>query len=208
MWINQIQKKTVNLQTKILEMNKYIKLVIAGLMIALGIYLMLNREVGWGIVSVVLAAIPVFLFFRNEYMWLAFWKMRDGNTDLSASAKWLHKITDYKSQLHRSQFGYYHYLLGLTQADNPSRTEGLMKKALDYGLTMKHDRALAKFNLAAVALSKGNKTEAQKLLNEAQKLDSAGMLTEHLKTMKDQMKKPSMQKHMHNPHMRNRGKYF
>ena len=30
-------------------MNKYIKLVIAGLMVAGGIFLMFNRQVGWGI---------------------------------------------------------------------------------------------------------------------------------------------------------------
>ena len=83
----------------------------------------------------------------------------------------------------------------------------LMKKALDYGLSMKHDRALATMNLAAVALSKGRRQEAQKLMDDAKRLDTAGMLTEHLKTMKDQLKMPSMQKHMHNPNMRQRGKF-
>ena len=187
-------------------MNKYIKFVIAGLMIAGGIFLMFNRQIGWGIVLVVLSAFPIFLFYRNEYLWLTIWKMKD--QDLSKSAKWLANITDYKSQLHRSQYGYYHYLVGLTHAENPLKSEGFMKTALEYGINMKQDRALAKFNLAIASLSRGNKTEAQKLINEAQKLDSAGMLTEHLKTMKEQMKKPNMQKHMHNPNMRNRGKYF
>lgn len=187
-------------------MNKYIKLVIAGLMIGAGIFLMFNREIGWGIVLVVLSAIPVALFFRNEYLLLALWKMRDQNLD--KVAKLLSNITNYQTQLHRSQYGYYHYMVGLTFADNPLKSEPYMKKALEYGLNMKHDRALAKFNLAIVALSKGNKTEAQRLINEAQKLDTAGLLTEHLKSMKEQMKKPSMQKHMHNPQMRNRGKYF
>ena len=99
-------------------------------------------------------------------------------------------------------------MLGLTYAENPLKAEGLMKTALEYGMSMKHDRALAKFNLAIAALSRGNKTDAQRLLNDAQKLDTAGMLTEHIRTMKEQMKKPSMQKHMHNPNMRHRGKFF
>lgn len=187
-------------------MNKYIKLVIAGLMICAGIFLMFNREIGWGIVLVVLSAIPVALFFRNEYTLLALWKLRDQN--LQEASQWLSRITDYKTQLHRSQYGYYHYMMGLTMADSPMKSEPYMKKALEYGLSMKHDRALATFNLAAVALSKGKKTEAQKLLNDAKKLDTAGLLAEHIGTMKTQMKAPSMQKHMHNPQMRNRGKYF
>jgi hypothetical protein len=33
-------------------MNKYIKFLIAGLMIAAGVYLMMNRQIGWGIVIV------------------------------------------------------------------------------------------------------------------------------------------------------------
>jgi hypothetical protein len=83
-----------------------------------------------------------------------------------------------------------------------------MKKALEYGLNMKHDRAMATLNLAAAAISKGRKQEGQKLLEEAKRLDSAGMMTDQIKMMKDQLKMPTMQKHMHNPNMRNRGKFF
>lgn len=187
-------------------MNKYIKLVIATVMVLGGIALMFNREIGWGIVLMVLALIPIALFFRNEYILLAMWKMRDQKLD--QSAVWLSKITNYQSQLHRSQYGFYHYMMGLTMAETPAKSEPYMKKALDYGLNMKHDRALATFNLAATALARGNKTEAQKLLNEAKRLDTAGLLTEHLNTMKGHLKMPNMQKHLHNPQMRNRGKYF
>lgn len=123
---------------------------------------------------------------------------------------YLAAITNYKSQLHHSQYGYFHYLTGLASAQEsqPSRMENLMKKALEYGLNMKHDRAMANLNLAAIAISKGRKQEGQRLLEEAKRLDSSGMMTEQIKMMKDQLKMPSMQKHMHNPHMRQRGKYF
>lgn len=187
-------------------MNKYIKLVVASLMIAGGMLLMFNREIGWGIMCVVLAAIPVLLFFKNEYILIAMWKMRD--QDLTKITAWVNKITDYRSQLHRSQYGYYHFLMGLSKGDNPTQSESYMKKALDYGLSMNHDKALAMFNLAAVALSRGKKIEAQRLLNEARKLDTAGLLTEHFSTMKNHLKMPNMQKHMHNPQMRHRGKHF
>lgn len=188
-------------------MNKYIKFVIAALMIAAGVFLMMNRQIGWGIVVVLLAAVPVFLFFKNEFILLAFWQLRKQN--MPKAAEWLTKITNYQSQLHKSQYGYFHYLQGLTLAqDNPTKVEPLMRKALEFGLNMKHDRAMATLNLAAGALQKGRKQEAQKLLEEAKRLDSAGMMTDQIKMMKDQLKMPSMQKHMHNPHMRQRGKFF
>jgi hypothetical protein len=69
-------------------------------------------------------------------------------------------------------------------------------------------KPMATLNLAAAALQKGRKPEAQRLLEEAKKLDSAGMMTDQIKMMKEQLKMPSMQKHMHNPNMRQRGKFF
>lgn len=189
-------------------MNKNIKLVFAGILITLGIYLMFfTRNIGWGIVITILSGIPILLYFKNEYILLAFWQMRKQKMD--KAGEFISKITDYKTQLHRTQYGYYHYLQGLTLSQNqPAKVETLMRKALDYGLNMKHDRALATLNLAAIAISKGRKQEGQKLLEEAKKLDSAGMMTEQIKMMKEQLKMPSMQKHLHNPHMRQRGKFF
>lgn len=187
-------------------MNKYIKFVIAGLMIAAGIYLMMNRNIGWGIVVVLLSSIPVLLFFKNEFILAAFWYLRKQN--MEKATKWLSKITNFESQLHRSQYGYFHYLQGLTLAqDHPQKVEPLMKKALEYGLNMKHDRAMATLNIAAGAMQKGRRQEATKLLEEAKRLDSAGMMTEQIKMLKDQLKMPTMQKHMHNPNMRQRGKF-
>ena len=188
-------------------MNKYIKFLIATLIIAAGVYLMMNRNIGWGIVVVILSAIPIFLFFKNELILLAFWFLRKQNT--VKATFWLSKITNYKSQLHKSQYGYFHYLQGLVLAqDHPGKVEPLMKKALEYGLNMKHDRAMATLNIAAGALQKGRRQEAKILLDEAKKLDSAGMMTDQIKMMKDQLKMPTMQKHVHNPNMRQRGKSF
>ncbi len=175
-------------------------------MIAAGIYLMMNRNAGWGTVLVILSAIPVFLFFKNELILLAFWQLRKQN--IPKTTFWLSKITNFESQLQKSQYGYFHYLQGLTLAqDNPAKVEPLMKKALEYGLNMKHDRAMATLNLAAGAMQRGRRQEAQKLLEEAKRLDSAGMMTDQIKMLKDQMKMPSMQKHLHNPNMRQRGKF-
>lgn len=188
-------------------MNKNIKFVIAALIIALGIYLMTIRVIGWGIVLVVLSAVPIFLYFKNENILLAFWQLRKQN--MEKASKFLNNIKNYKTELHKNQYGYYHYLQGLVLAqDHPTKVEPLMRKALEYGLNMKHDRAMATLNLAAGAISKGRKQEGQKLLEEAKRLDSAGMMTDQIKMLKDQLKMPTMQKHMHNPNMRNRGKFF
>ena len=142
-------------------MNKNIKIAVAALLILLGLYMMIfTRNLGWGIVVFLLAAFPILLYFKNEYILLAFWQLRKQN--MEKAAEWLTKITDYKGQLHKTQYGYFHYLLGLTQAqDHPTKVEPLMKKALEYGLNMKHDRAMATLNLAAAAISKGRKQEGQ-----------------------------------------------
>ncbi|KQM46243.1 hypothetical protein [Chryseobacterium sp. Leaf201] len=188
-------------------MNKYIKVAVAAVLILLGLYMMFfTRNLGWGIVIFLLAAAPILLFFKNEYILLAFWQLRKQN--MEKAAVWLQNITNYRVQLHKSQYGYFHYLTGLTQAQaQPAKVEPFMKKALEYGLNMKHDRAMATLNLAAAAISKGRRQEGQKLLEEAKRLDSAGMMTDQIKMMKDQLKMPTMQKHMHNPNMRNRGKF-
>lgn len=189
-------------------MNKYIKLVIAGLLMVLGIYMMFfTRSVGWGVVVFLLSAFPILLFFKNENILLAFWYLR--KQDTVKASKWLNNIKNFKTELHKSQYGYYHYLQGLTLAqDSPAKVEPLMKKALEYGLNMKQDRAMATLNLAAASISKGRRQEGQRLLEEARKLDTGGLMTDQIKMMKDQLKMPSMQKHMHNPNMRQRGKFF
>lgn len=188
-------------------MNKYLKFVIAALIIAFGVYLMFNRNIGWGIVVVILSGIPILLFFKNEYILLSFWFMRKQN--IIKASQWLARITNFKQQLHKSQYGYYHYMMGLTQAQtNPTAVEHYMKTALDYGLNMKHDRAMAKLNLGAIALQQGRRQQAKLLIDEAKKLDTSDMLGDQIKMLKDQMKLPNMKKHMHNPNMRQRGKFF
>jgi hypothetical protein len=51
------------------------------------------------------------------------------------------------------------------------------------------DLAVAKLNLAGVAMSRRRKLEATNLISEVKKLDKQGMLKDQIKLMKDQMKK-------------------
>ncbi len=76
-------------------MNKYIKIAVAAILILLGLYMMIfTRNLGWGIVVFLLAAFPILLFFKNEYILLAFWQLRKQN--MEKAAEWLTKITDYQ----------------------------------------------------------------------------------------------------------------
>ena len=72
---------------------------------------------------------------------------------------------------------------------NMNDAEKYFKTAISFGLSMDHDLAMAKLNLAGIAFTKRRKLEAQKLLQEAQKLDKRDMLSEQIKMMKQQMKK-------------------
>ncbi|MDA9908424.1 DUF2892 domain-containing protein, partial [Schleiferiaceae bacterium] len=57
------------------------------------------------------------------------------------------------------------------------------------GLRMNQDKALAKLNLAGIALTKRRKKEAQILLTEVKKLDTKNVLAEQTKYIKQQMKR-------------------
>lgn len=189
-------------------MNKYIKLFIAALIIAFGIYLITDRHEALGILVIILSIFPIILFFRNEYMLLAFWKLR--KQDIYGARVWMNKITNIKSQLVRKQYGYYHYLMGLTEnQENQPKIENYMKKALEYGLSFKQDRALATLNLATACFSRGNKTEGDRLLSEAKKLDTSNMLGDQIKMIKEQTKRMNVSRsNMANPNMRSRSKYM
>jgi Icc-related predicted phosphoesterase len=72
---------------------------------------------------------------------------------------------------------------------NLHQSEKFFKKAIELGLSMDMDLAVAKLNLAGIAMSRRRKMEATALLNEAKKLDKQNMLNDQIKMMKEQMKK-------------------
>jgi len=173
--------------------NKIIKLIIAVLIFGYAIYQFTEGLIGNGIMFILLASIFVFLYFKNEIILLAFLRLR--KQDFPGATKWLSKIKNPQSALVKKQQGYYYYLHGImVSQSNMNDAEKHFKKAISLGLSMKHDLAMAKLNLAGIAFSKRRKIEAQKLLTEAQKLDKQGMLTEQIKMMKDNMKKSQMPK--------------
>ena len=168
--------------------NKNFKLVLAGIIFILAIWQFIEGNIGNGIFLILLASIFIFLYFKNEMILMAFLRLR--KQDFEGAKKWLDKIKDPEKALTQKQQGYYWYLHGLMVSQtNITQAEKYFKKAIRLGLSMNQDLAMAKLNLAGIAMTKRRKREAQMLLQEAKKLDKHKVLDDQIKMMKQQMKK-------------------
>ncbi len=168
--------------------NKNFKLILAGIIFIASVWQFIEGHIGNGIMFILLALIFIFLYFKNEMILMAFLRLR--KQDFPGAKKWLDKIKDPETALTQKQQGYYWYLNGLMLSQtNITKAEKYFKKAIKLGLAMDQDLAMAKLNLAGIAMTKRRKREAQMLLTEAKKLDKHGMLKEQITMMKQQMKK-------------------
>lgn len=168
--------------------NKNFKLVITGLILIASVWQFIEGHIGNGIMLILMSSIFIFLYFKNEMILMAFLRLR--KQDFPGAKKWLDKIKDPETALTQKQQGYYWYLNGLMLSQtNITKAEKYFKKAIKLGLAMDQDLAMAKLNLAGIAMTKRRKREAQNLLTEAKKLDKHGMLKEQITMMKQQMKK-------------------
>jgi tetratricopeptide (TPR) repeat protein len=119
---------------------------------------------------------------------LAFLRLR--KQDFDGAKKWLDKIKNPEAALTQKQQGYFNYIHGLLLSQsNMTKAEKYFKRAIKLGLSMQQDLAMAKLNLAGIAMTKRRKREAQLLLKEAKSLDKHGMLNEQIQMMKKQMKR-------------------
>ena len=168
--------------------NKNIKLVIAVAIVAWAVYEFTQKHIGNGISLILLAGVFVFFYFKNELLLLAFLRLR--KQDFPGAQKWLNYVKNPSGALIKKQEGYYNFLHGLLVSQtNLTQAEKYFNKALKLGLSMSHDIAMAKLQLAGVAMTKRRKREATNLIAEAKKLDKHGVLNEQIKMMKQQMKK-------------------
>jgi hypothetical protein len=168
--------------------NKNIKLVLAALTLAWSVYQFSQGNIMNGISILLLAGIFVLLYFKNEFILLAFLQLRKQNFE--GTKKWLGYIKNPETALIVKQQGYYNYLYGIILSQtNITQAEKYLRKAVKLGLAMKHDLAMAKLQLAGIAMTKRRKREATMLMSEAKKLDKHGMLKEQMQMMKQQMKK-------------------
>lgn len=167
---------------------KTIKLILAVGILGVGLQQFIDSEIGNGLFLLLLSGMFVLLYFKNELIFLAFLRLR--KQDFAGTEKWLNRIPNPKANLVTKQQGYFYYLHGIIQSQtNLTQAQKHFKKAIELGLNMKHDLAMAKMSLAGILMQKRRKREATALLAEAKKLDSHGMMTAQLKIMQQQMKK-------------------
>lgn len=168
--------------------NKNIKLIVAASIISFAIYQFTEGNIGNGIFLLLLSAIFILFYFKNELIILAFLQLRKQNFE--GAKKYLDMISNPDTALVKKQQGYYNYLNGLMVSQtNLHQAEKYFRKAIELGLSMDQDLALAKLQLAGIAASKRRKIEAEKLLGEAKKLDKHNMLKDQIVMMKQQLKR-------------------
>jgi len=168
--------------------NKNIKLVIAGIIIAWAIFEFTQGNIWSGIFILLLSGIFILFYFKNEFILMSFLRMR--KQDFVGAEKWLNKIKNPEKALVKKQQGYYNFLKGImTSQRNLTQAEKYFRKAINLGMSMNHDLAMAKLQLAGIAMAKRRKREATMLMNEAKKLDKHGMLKDQIAQLKQQMKK-------------------
>lgn len=168
--------------------NKGIRLGLTAIFLGLAIWQFVEINIGNGIMWLLLASIVLLTYFRNENIIIAFWHLR--KNDMAKADKALNRIKNPEKSLVKGQLAYWYMLKGMIQSQNGiGKSETFLRKALSTGLRQKHDRAMAKLQLAGIALAKRRKREAQVLLTEVKKLDTRGMLTEQVKMLKQQMKR-------------------
>jgi hypothetical protein len=168
--------------------NKQIKIGLIALVTIFAIYQFYLINIFYGILLLLLAGIIVLTIFRNEYIIAAFYYLRKG--DIKNAEKWLSKIK-YPENLIQSQRAYYYYLNGLveTQLRGMNKAEKYFKMALNTGLRMKNDQAVANLNLAGIYLAKRNKKVATHYLQEAKKTDKHKLLSDQIKEFEKHMKR-------------------
>lgn len=167
---------------------KFIRLVIAALILAGAVYLFVDGAIGNGILLVLLAGIFVLLHFKNEMNLLAFYFVR--RNKFEKAGKVLNRVKHPEGMI-KSQEAYHYFLTGLveTQSHNNSKAEKLFKKALNTGLRMQTDQAVAKLNLSGIYLSQRNKKLSRYYLQEAKKSDKQKMLNAQIREIEHMMKR-------------------
>ncbi len=163
-----------------------VRLIIACVLFGAAVALCVFGFWGWGILVLLLGGFVLVTFFFNEKMLISQFYLRKENSD--KAEYWLLKIKDHEKELHKNQYGYYNLLIGLIESRKaPLKSEKYFKKALQLGMSMSHNIALAKLSLAGIAMAKRNKREAQMYLSEASKEDKNKLLADQIKMMKGQM---------------------
>src|SRR2546428_7297456 len=94
--------------------SRYSRLGIAVLALALAIYLFTISQISLGLLLILVSALFVLFFFRNENMLAAFFYMRKNN--LERAGHFLARIKNPDETLGRGQAAYYNFLMGTVES--------------------------------------------------------------------------------------------
>src|SRR5690554_2511344 len=129
--------------------NKNFKLILAAIVFGMAIWQFTETNIGNGILFILLSAVFVFLYYKNEMILLSFLRLR--KQDFPGAKKWLDRIKNPEAALVAKQQGYYNYLNGImVSQENMNEAERYFKKAVTLGLSMDHDLAMAKLDRKSV----------------------------------------------------------
>lgn len=164
-----------------------IRCAVALSMLSLTVYCFATGHWGWGITLVLPVALVILSFFRNENMILALNQMRLGNQDKAKT--YMNRITA-PQFMPRRQHAYVTYLQAVlnSQEFGHAKTEQMLRKAIGLGLRTDQDNAVARMHLAGICAQTGRRQEAEKLLKEAKKMDSSGMMKDQINMLMGQLK--------------------
>lgn len=167
---------------------KSLRLIIASLIFIGAIFLFVFGYIWWGILAILITGLVTLTHFRNESIMTAFYYLR--KNDIKNAEKALGRLK-HPEYLIKSQEAYYYFLFGLVESQLRSITkaEKYFKKALNTGLRMKNDQAVAYLNLSGIYLSQRNKKVATHYLSEAKKLDKAKLLSDQVKEIEAMLKR-------------------
>lgn len=167
---------------------KYLRLIIAGILLLGSILLFVKGFVSLGILAVFISGLFVLFHFKNEMNLITFYFVRKNK--FQSAAKVLGRVKHPENMI-KSQEAYHYFLSALieSQKQNNSKAEKSFKLALKTGLRLKSDQAMAKLNLSGIALSQRNKKLATYYLLDAKKLDKQKMLTAQIREIEGMMKR-------------------
>lgn len=165
----------------------FIRVILGLAALGFNVYLFYVGSWGWGITFILVTALLILSFFRNENVIMALYHMRMGKQDKAWKALNRIKAPQFMPKKQHAYVLYLKGMLGLQQDMGFPKSEQFIRKALAMGLRTDQDKAVAKMQLAGICMQTGRKNEAKTLLNESKKLDKNNMLKEQLDMMKKQM---------------------
>ncbi len=168
--------------------HKYFKLFVMFVLLGISVWQFTEGNIGNGIFILILALLVLFFYIRNEYLLMAYMRLR--KQDTAGVEKWLSKIKSPEKALIKPQQASYYMMWGMIHSQkNIHQAEKYFRKALKIGFILKQEEALTKLSLAGILIAKRRKREAMNLINEAKKLDKKGLLKENIQVVKQQLKR-------------------